>query len=145
MRYALAAAPFAVAALTLLALRWPAPRAGAATLIVAILAALASAGGQPVPLAGAMVDGLGTVARVLYVLFAGLLLYRVLAAGGAVDAVARFLVRVEPSREPLALLVVVGAAPFFESVTGFGVAIIISAPILLGAGFPALRAAALAS
>ena len=145
MRYALAAAPFAVAALTLLALRWPAPRAGAATLIVAILAALASAGGQPVPLAGAMVDGLATVARVLYVLFAGLLLYRVLAAGGAVDAMARFLVRVEPSREPLALLVVVGAAPFFESVTGFGVAIIISAPILLGAGFPALRAAALAS
>ena len=92
-----------------------------------------------------MVDGLGTVARVLYVLFGGLLLYRVLAAGGAVDAVARFLVRVEPSCEPLAVLVVVGAAPFFESVTGFGVAIIISAPILLGAGFPALRAAAVAS
>jgi lactate permease len=43
------------------------------------------------------------------------------------------------------LLVVLGAAPFFESVTGFGVAVVISAPILLSAGFVPLQAAALAS
>jgi lactate permease len=36
-------------------------------------------------------------------------------------------------------------APFFESVTGFGVAVVISAPILLAAGFTPLRAAVLAS
>src|ERR671910_1288426 len=41
--------------------------------------------------------------------------------------------------------VVGGVAPFFESVTGFGVAVVISAPILLAAGFTPLRAAVLAS
>jgi lactate permease len=45
----------------------------------------------------------------------------------------------------LALVVVIGAAPFFESVTGFGVAVVISAPILLAAGLSPLRAAVLAS
>ena len=42
-------------------------------------------------------------------------------------------------------MVVIGAAPFFESVTGFGVAVVISAPILLAAGFSPLKAAVLSS
>src|SRR5918995_6486867 len=71
--------------------------------------------------------------------------YRVAGAGGAVDAVSRFLGRLEPDRVSLAAVVVVGVAPFFESVTGFGVAVVISAPILLAAGFTPLRAAVLAS
>ena len=89
--------------------------------------------------------GLGTSAQVLYVLFGGLLLYNLLAAGGAVDDVSRFLGRLEPDRVSLAAVVVVGVAPFFESVTGFGVAVVISAPLLLAAGFTPLRAAVLAS
>jgi lactate permease len=79
------------------------------------------------------------------VLFGGLLLYNLLLAGGAVAAVSRFLGRLEPDRVALAAGVVVGVAPFFESVTGFGVAVVISAPILLAAGFTPLRAAVLAS
>jgi lactate permease len=79
------------------------------------------------------------------VLFGGLLLYNLLSAGGAVDAVSGFLGRVEPDRVSLAAVVVVGVAPFFESVTGFGVAVVISAPILLAAGFTPLRAAVLAT
>ena len=92
-----------------------------------------------------MLEGLGTSAQVLYVLFGGLLLYNLLSAGGAVAAVSRFLGRLEPDRVALAAGVVVGVAPFFESVTGFGVAVVISAPILLAAGFTPLRAAVLAS
>ena len=72
-------------------------------------------------------------------------MYNLLAAGGAVDDVSRFLGRVEPDRVSLAAVVVVGVAPFFESVTGFGVAVVISAPILLAAGFTPLKAAVLAS
>src|SRR3712207_8147475 len=96
-------------------------------------------------LPGAFVGGLGTSGRVLYVLFGGLLLYNLLSAGGAVGQVSRFLGRLEPEKEALALGVVVGVAPLFESVTGFGVAVVISAPILLAAGFSPLRAAVLAS
>lgn len=92
-----------------------------------------------------MLGGLGTSVQVLYVLFGGLLLYNLLSAGGAVEAVSRFLGRLEPDPVALAAGVVVGVAPFFESVTGFGVAVVISAPILLAAGFTPIRAAVLAS
>src|SRR5215211_1386663 len=139
------ALPFAVAAVGLVAVGWPAPVAGAASLATAVLGALVWPPLQDVAIPGAMLDGLGTSAQVLYVLFGGLLLYNLLSAGDAVDGVSRFLGRLEPDRVSLAAVVVVGVAPFFESVTGFGVAVVISAPILLAAGFTPLRAAVLAS
>src|SRR5919112_5725956 len=141
----ISALPFAVAAVTLVGLGWTASRAGAASLATAVVGAVVwpglEAGGVP----GALLGGLGTSAQVLYVLFGGLLLYNLLSAGGAVEAVSRFLGELEPDRMALAAGVVVGVAPFFESVTGFGVAVVISARILLAAGFTPQRAAVLAS
>lgn len=134
-----------VAGFGLLWLRWPASRAGAGALVVALAAAFAWPGFEGGRVFGGVVAGFGTVANVLYVLGGGLLLYNVLSAGGAVRELSEFLGRVEPERASLALLVVIGAAPFFESVTGFGVAVVISAPILMAAGFSPLKAAALAS
>jgi lactate permease len=139
------ALPFAVAAVGLVALGWPAPVAGAASLGTAVLGAFVWPGLRAAAVPGALFNGLGTSAQVLFVLFGGLLLYNLLSAGGAVDAVSGFLGRVEPDRVSLAAVVVVGVAPFFESVTGFGVAVVISAPILLAAGFTPLRAAVLAT
>jgi lactate permease len=141
----ISALPFAIAGLGLVVLGWPAPLAGAASLATAVLGALVWPGlwGAAVP--GALFGGLGISAQVLFVLFGGLWLYNLLSAGGAVDDVARFLGRLEPDRVSLAAVVVVGVAPFFESVTGFGVAVVISAPILLAAGFAPLRAAILAT
>jgi lactate permease len=141
----ISALPFAVAAVGLVALGWPAPLAGAASLSTAVLGALVWPGLRAAAVPGALLGGLGTAAQVLYVLFGGLLLYNLLSAGGAVDKVSQFLGRLEPDRVSLAAVVVVGVAPFFESVTGFGVAVVISAPILLAAGFAPLRAAVLAA
>jgi len=140
-----AGAPFAVAALGLVVLRWPAAWAGAATLATAVAGAVAWPGLEAGGIVGGLVGGIGTSGRVLYVLFGGLLLYNLLSAGGAVERVSRFLGRLEPDPVALAAGVVVGVAPFFESVTGFGVAVVISAPILLAAGFSPLKAAVLAS
>src|SRR5215207_9226950 len=141
--FMVAAAPFVVAGVALLGMRLPAAWAGLAALAAALGGAVAwpdlDASGLPV----AFVDGLGTAGAVLYVLFGGLLLYNVLSAGGAIERVSRFLGRLEPEKDALAVAVVVGVAPFFESVTGFGVAVVISAPILLAAGFSPLRAAVL--
>ena len=139
------AMPFVVAAVGLVVLGWSASAAGGASLAVAVLGAVVWPELEATAVPGALVAGLGTSARCLYVLFGGLLLYNLLSAGGAVDAVSRFLGGLEPDRVALAAGVVVGVAPFFESVTGFGVAVVISAPILLAAGFPPLRAAVLAS
>ena len=141
----ISALPFAVAAVGLVALGWPAPLAGAASLATAVFGTLVWPGLRAAAVPGALFGGLGTSAQVLYVLFGGLLLYNLLSAGGAVDDVSRFLGRLEPDRVSLAAVVVVGVAPFFESVTGFGVAVVISAPILLAAGFAPLRAAVLAT
>jgi lactate permease len=143
--YIVAVAPFLVAGIALLGLRWSAVWSGVATLMVALGGAVFWPVLDPSGLPQAFVMGLATTAKVLYVLFGGLLLYNVLSAGGAVDAVSRFLGEIEPDKEALAIGVVVGVAPFFESVTGFGVAVVISAPILLAAGFSPLRAAVLAS
>jgi len=137
--------PFAVAAVGLAGLGWPASTAGGASLAVAVLGAVVWPGLEATAVPGAPFGGLGTSAQVLYVLFGGLWLYNLLSAGGAVEAVSRFLGCLEPDRVALAAGVVVGVAPFFESVTGFGVAVVISAPILLAAGFTPLRAAVLAS
>lgn len=142
IRFLVALAPFVVAGVGLLALGWPAARVGGLTFVVAVAGALVLGGAG---FFGALVEGLGTSGRVLYVLFGGLLLYNLLAEGGAVEGVSRFLGRLEPDPVALAAGVVVGVAPFFESVTGFGVAVVISAPILLAAGFPPVKAAVLAS
>ncbi len=141
----ISALPFMVAAVGLVALGWPAPLAGVASLAAAVLGALVWPGLKAAAVPGAMIGGIGTSSQVLYVLFGGLLLYNLLSAGGAVEEVSRFLGRLEPDRVALAAGVVVGVAPFFESVTGFGVAVVISAPILLAAGFTPLKAAVLAS
>ena len=140
-----AGAPFVVAAVALVVLRWSAVWAGAVTLAAAVLGAVACPGLEAGGVVGGVMGGLGTSARVLYVLFGGLLLYNLLSAGGAVERVSGFLGRLEPDPVALAAGVVVGVAPFFESVTGFGVAVVISAPILLAAGFSPLKAAVLAS
>ena len=141
----ISAMPFAVAAVGLAGLGWSASTAGGASLAVAVLGAVVWPDLEATAVPGALFGGLGTSAQVLYVLFGGLLLYNLLSAGGAVEAVSRFLGRLEPDPVALAAGIVVGVAPFFESVTGFGVAVVISAPILLAAEFPPLRAAVLAS
>jgi lactate permease len=143
--YLVAAAPFLIAGVALLGLGWSPAISGGAGLLTALAGASLWPGFETTGLMGAFVEGFGTIGRVLYVLVGGLLLYNVLSEGGAVDRVSRFLTEIEPDRGALALLVVLGAAPFFESVTGFGVAVVISAPILLSAGFTPLQAAALAS
>lgn len=142
--YIVAAAPFLVAAFTLLYLGWSATRAGLAALVAALAGAVLWPELRTGGLFEALFGGFGTSGSVLYVLFGGLLLYNVLSAGGAVAEISGFLGRLEPDRSALALVVVVGIAPFFESVTGFGVAVVICAPILLAAGFSPLRTAALA-
>jgi lactate permease len=143
--YLVAGTPFVVAGVALLGLRWPAVWAGVAALAAALAGAVLWPGLRASELPVAFVEGFGTSGSVLYVLFGGLLLYSLLSAGGAIEAVSRFLGRLEPEKEALAVGVVVGVAPFFESVTGFGVAVVISAPILLAAGFSPLRAAVLSS
>src|SRR3712207_9362574 len=121
--YLVAGAPFLLAGVTLLGLRWPAVWAGVAALAAALAGAMLWPGLNSAGLPGAFVGGLGTSGRVLYVLFGGLLLYNLLSAGGAVGRVSRVFGRLEPGKEAPGAGVVGGGAPLFGSGTGVGGAV----------------------
>ena len=69
------------------------------------------------------------------VLFGGVFLYRVLDASGALAAIADGIVGLirEPVHQVFAL--VFGASVFFESATGFGVGIVVVAPLFVALGY----------
>lgn len=139
----LAAAAPLVLALGLLALGrvvWAAPSALVLALVLVPIA-------FPLPvgdLLGAVRGGVPTVIEVAGLLWAGILLARVLEAVGAQSAMAQFLARYGVTPTRTVLLVVLGLAPFAEAVTGFGVGAVIALPVLLGLGLSPLRAASIA-
>jgi lactate permease len=143
LRLVLASLPLAAALWLLVGRRWPGWRAGLAAYAMGLaLAALGPFDARP--LLAANVRGLLLAAVVLYVLVAGLLLYNILARAGAIAAIARALG--SASRDPArqALVLAGGLSPFFESVSGFGLAVVIVGPLLVGLGFTARRATLLA-
>lgn len=140
-----AALPLAVALVALAAGRWPATRAAALGCGLALLVALLPAyRPAPAALAAALLDGLVTTAAVVYVVFGGLLLFQVMEAGGATRRLATALASLSTDRTGLALLLVLGWAPFVESASGFGVGAAVTCPLLLALGFPHRRAILLA-
>ncbi len=78
------------------------------------------------------------------VLLGGVSLYRVLEKSGALQQIADSIIAAvsEPLHRLLAL--VLGASVFFESATGFGVGIVVVAPLYIALGYAPLKAAVLA-
>ncbi|NQW12350.1 MAG: L-lactate permease [Alphaproteobacteria bacterium] len=142
----LAAAPILLAALTILWARRGAATAGLMGLISAILLAV-TVFDPRFDLATSADVGLRTAliaAPILYVLLGGVLLYRVLQTGGALDTLADLVARTTPDPGLRVLLLVFGLGVFFESATGFGVGTIVVAPLFLVLGYPPVMAAFLA-
>lgn len=94
------------------------------------------------------VDSLATGAynalNISLVLLGGVSLYRVLERSGALQEIADGIIAAiaEPVHRLLAL--VLGASVFFESATGFGVGIVVVAPLYIALGYAPLQAAVLA-
>jgi len=78
------------------------------------------------------------------VLFGGVFLYRVLEASSALASIADGIVGLirEPVHQVFAL--VFGASVFFESATGFGVGIVVVAPLFVALGYTPVQAGVLA-
>ncbi|WP_445613674.1 L-lactate permease [Geobacillus sp. YF-1] len=81
---------------------------------------------------------------VVYVLIFGLLLHNVLEAGGAVRALSAWLSGFGRAPAEQALLLSAAIGPFLEAVSGFGLAVVIVAPLYAALGFPARKAMVLA-
>ncbi|EDZ67603.1 hypothetical protein NOC27_930 [Nitrosococcus oceani AFC27] len=81
--------------------------------------------------------------EVAAILFGGLWLSRILTATGAQQRLAGWLTGMcrDPARA--VLLVVLGVVPFAESMTGFGIGVVVGIPLLIQFGFPRVHAAIL--
>jgi len=142
----LAATPILTSVVLLLVLRQSALRAGVAGLVVALAIALLVPAYR-LPAAGvglAVAGGALSTVSVAYVLLGGMLLYAVLREGQALQAIANGAARAVPDPGRRALLMVLGLSVFLESATGFGIGIVVAAPLFLALGYPPRRAAILA-
>lgn len=119
---------------------WVAPGAG---LVAALLIAVWWFHAPWADLGEAFGGGAGTVVEVLAIIGGGILLARVMDRTGAQQRIATWLSAGGGPTVSTALLMVTGVVPFLESVTGFGVSVIIGLPLLLALGFTPLRAALL--
>ncbi|ALU40111.1 hypothetical protein AS188_10570 [Kocuria flava] len=119
---------------------WVAPGAG---LLAAVAVGLAWFGTPAADVVAAFGDSAWTLVEVLAIIAGGILLARVMDRSGAQRGLARWLSAGGGPTVASALLMAHGVVPFMETVTGFGVSVIIGLPLLLSLGFTPLRAATL--
>ena len=136
---ALSAAPIALTIILLVTRlpAWSPPVAGIAAATAVSLIVLDGSVGDLVAAAGGSWD---TLLKVAAIIGAGALLARVMHHTGAQDSIAAWLSRGGAS-VAAALLMTHGVVPFIESVTGFGVTILIGLPLMLACGFSPMPAA----
>ncbi|PNL16888.1 L-lactate permease [Micrococcus sp. FDAARGOS_333] len=120
---------------------WVAPAAGAAS---ALLLGATVLGTDAAELTAPFAKGWPILLEVLAIMAGGITLARVMERGGGHAALGRWLSGGTGPGLASALMMVHGVVPFLESVTGFGVAVIVCLPLLTTLGFTPFRAACLA-
>jgi lactate permease len=141
----LAVSPVGAALLFLLGLRRTALTAGAVGCLLALLLTLLYPPYllPPDRLVLALLRGVLVASIVAYVVFFGLLLYHLMAGAGAIKRIAAALAGLPGDPPARALLLCLPIGAFLEAVSGFGVSIVVVAPLLAGIGFAPERAALL--
>jgi len=119
----------------MIGLRWGAARAGPAGWIAAALVGWIAFGAGPNVLAVAQAKAFFQSLDVLLIVTSAYLLYRVVDEAGGVAALAVALPKVTPDRGLQALLIAWAYASFLQGVGGFGVPVVVTAPILASLGF----------
>lgn len=138
----LAATPPTVALVLLLARVTPvrASLAALATGVVALLVGFPVASGE---LIRAEAEALVTGIEVVLIILGGVLLYELTERSGAQERLGAWVGELTEDRGRRVLLVVLGVTPFVESVTGFGVGVIVAVPLLMRMGFAVIESAVL--
>ncbi|MBB1014077.1 L-lactate permease, partial [Dietzia schimae] len=131
-----------VVVLGLLALRSPSLLAGTVGLATAVLAAAVVFRPDDDEVLASLAQLGPTVLEVALILLGGVLLATALSATGSRDHIAGWLERISSGgdRVPAILLLVFGLTPFMESVTGFGLGVVITAPLLVRMGLSPMKA-----
>jgi lactate permease len=136
----LASIPILVILVLMIGFRWGAARAGAAGYLAAFIVAIAFFGAGAEVLAYAHTRAFILTVDVLLIIWAAYLLYRVTDEAGAIKTIGRLLPSLTGDRGMQALLIGWVFASFLQGAGGFGVPVAVTAPLLIGLGFPPLSA-----
>lgn len=90
------------------------------------------------------IKGSLTTLSIAYILLFGIFLFQLMEQAGAIQGLSKVLKSATPDPFYQLLLLVLGFSPLIESISGFGLAVIIIAPILLALGIAPKKAALLA-
>lgn len=126
-----------------LALRMPALRAALLGIVVALGVVTTTFRDHLDELATGLLAWVPTLVEVLVILGGGIALSRIMDRSGAQQRLADWIGGLAGGPVPTVLLVVHGVTPFAESVTGFGVGVMVGVPLLVAAGFSPHKAAVL--
>ncbi len=141
----LALSPVLVILILMLRYRWGGAQAGAVGWAIALAVGILRFGAGLRLLGFAHLKGLLLTLFVVYIIWGALLFYRVSDEAGAIDAIGEGLRRLTPDRGMQALLLGWVFSTFLQGVGGFGVPVAVTAPLLVGLGFPALAAVTIPS
>lgn len=78
---------------------------------------------------------------IIYVLFFGVLLFHLLSDVGFIEEISDFVAKTTTDRTRQVIILAIAFSPLIESVSGFGIAIIVIAPILVALGIDRYKAA----
>jgi lactate permease len=120
--------------------RWGAARAGAAGYLIALFLATAFFGANAHLLGYAHAKAILLAFDVLYIIWAAYLLYRVSDEAGAIEIIGDALRQLTSDKGMQAILIGWIFASLLQGTGGFGVPVAVTAPLLLGLGFPPLAA-----
>ena len=144
LNWLLASAPVVLLVVTILALDWSAPRAGAAAWVVALGLGLLAFGAARDHVAIASAKGLSLALFVLTIVWASVYMFNLVDRLRGIDAIGRAMARLADDRLTQALLIGWGFSSFIQGITGFGVPVAVAAPLLIMLGFSPARAAGMA-
>ncbi len=140
-----ASVPIVLILLLMVGFRWGAARAGAVGWAAAVAIAFLRFGATPEVLAFSQLKALLLTADVLYIVWTAFLLFKVVEEAGAIESIGEGLRGLTPDRGLQGLLVGWCFASFLQGVGGYGVPVAVTAPLLIGLGFPPLQAVILPS
>ncbi len=142
-----AAAPLAIVLAGMIALRWSAAIAGAVALAAAVALWLAGFGGARLTAgtaAGTAAEAAHATFTILWIILPALALHEFQERTGAVGRIRDALGGLTADRRLQAILIGWFFGLFIEGAAGFGTPVALAAPLLVGLGYPPLRAVVLA-
>lgn len=85
-----------------------------------------------------------TTSLIVYILFFGILLFQLMEKAGAIDGIASSITTSTNDKIYQVLILALGLSPLIEAVSGFGLAVIVIAPILIALGFSPIQSSVIA-